>query len=146
MSASKPDVSYFLDTNIFLRFFHNSYPKSFTECQSLIEMIKLGQISAVTSFHVLSEIAYTLKSYYRCPKTEILKYLQSIIGLHNLTIHDDIQINTVINYFTKLNIKYVDCLIASSKNLQSGKWQLVSYDTDFDKIKGLRRLEPRDVI
>jgi len=138
--------TYFLDTNIFLRFIHKSNLTSFKECKLLLESIKQGNLSAVSSSHVLAEISWTLKSYSRYPRVENIKYLKSICRLSNLSIIDDVQIDQALIYFERFNIKFIDCLIASSKHLQSGKWQLVSYDTDFDKIKSLKRFEPKQVL
>lgn len=137
----------FLDTNIFLRALHETENhQMFLNSVACLDAIRHHHFDAYTSPTVLSEVAWTLKTFYHQPKTTIIQSIQSIACLNNLTIKDDTQISQALRYFAQHNIKFIDCLIASSKNLQAGKWQLVSYDTDFDKIPKLKRLEPQDII
>lgn len=67
---------------------------------------------------VLSEIAWTLLSYYKFSKPEVVKALRGIVNLRGLSIIDKFQF---------------------SKN-----WIIVSYDHDFDKID-IKRMEPGQI-
>lgn len=71
--------------------------------------------------------------------------LKSIIAIAGLRIYDDLSIHKAVELFEEHNVKFVDCLLASSKLIQEGKAVIVSYDREFDKL-GIRRLEPRDVL
>jgi predicted nucleic-acid-binding protein len=136
---------YFLDTNIFLRYLIPDEPSMHDACVTFFNRARQQNLSLLTSTVVLAEIAWTLKTHYQKSRPEIANLLKSIIHISVLTIRDDYQHHTALKYYQDLNIKFIDCLIASSKHLQNGAWQLISYDQDFDKIKGLKRLEPGQI-
>jgi predicted nucleic acid-binding protein len=139
-------ATYYLDTNIFLRMFVDDNHQMHQDCYQLLKSIDNGDLSGVTSTPVLAEIAWTLVSFYHQSRDDIVKHLRSVIETHHLSIIEDFDHPKALDYLETYHLKYVDCLIASSKHLQNKTWQLVSYDTDFDKIKGLKRLEPSQVI
>jgi predicted nucleic-acid-binding protein len=116
------------------------------ECVSYFAYLKQQHTEIITSTVVLAEIAWTLKSHYQKSRMEIVDLIKSIAHISILKIIDDYQHLHALKLYQEHNIKFIDCLIASSKHLQSRTWQLVSYDQDFDKIKGLKRLEPGQVL
>lgn len=139
-------MKYFLDTNIFLRYFTEEKNKTvYKECESLIKLIKSGKLKAYTSNLVIAEIVWTLQSSYRASKDQIVKTTLLIESLNNLKIEDFFQPSLANQLFKKYSIKYIDSLIASNPNIQSKKMVVVSYDKDFDKL-GVERVEPSDLI
>ena len=80
-------MDYFLDSNIFLRFFADEKnSKVQVECSELIKNIRKGKIKAYTSHLVLAEIVWTLDSYYETEKGKIIKVLDTIESLNGLKI------------------------------------------------------------
>ena len=136
---------YFIDTNIFLRVLYKEYPQLYQDCRNLLKAVKENKIGAFTGTIVLTEVVYTLKSYYKFEKDKILQGLKGIINLGNLAIIDTYNHLLAQQLFEKYPIKYTDALIASNEDIYSKKTCIVSYDTDFDKLKVLRQ-EPREVI
>jgi hypothetical protein len=47
--------------------------------------------------------------------------------------------------FQTHNVKFIDCLLASSKRVQENKAAVFSYDRDFDKL-GVPRVESKDIL
>lgn len=141
MSAS----NYFIDTNIFLRIFVKIDNKKFQECLDFLNLIESGEIKAYTSSIVLAEAVWTLNSFYKFKKSEIIKSLKSILILKNLKFKDNLDFKKAIKFYSENNIKFTDCLIASDKNLSAKKTILISYDKDFDKLP-IKRLEPKDIL
>lgn len=135
----------FVDTNIFLRFFAIENKKSYLECKNLLAQISEAKIKAHTSTIILSEIYFTLSSYYRFNKKPALKVLQSITNLKSLKIIDKYDIKYTLDLFTQYNVKFVDCLIASITPIRSGEMTVISYDKDFDKLK-IKRKKPEQLI
>lgn len=109
-----------------------------------MEKIKKGDLKAVTSSLVLAEIGWTLGSYYKFDKTDIVKSIKSIISLHGLTITDEVDWLYALDVYDSKKIKLIDCLIASKKEIRGKKWTVVSFDQEFDKL-GLKRVEPSDI-
>lgn len=137
-------MRYFIDTNIFLRSLHKENPKIFSDCIMLVAAIKENKIDAYTGTIVLTEVAYTLKTFYHFEKDKIIEGLQGIINISGLKILDSYDQNLALNIFEKHSIKYIDALIASNEEIYTRKMTIISYDSDFDKLKILRK-EPSQV-
>ena len=139
-------MNYFLDSNIFLRFFADEKNSNVQiECSELIKNIKEGKMKAYTSHLVLAEIVWTLDSYYEVEKEKIIKVLKTIESLGGLKIVDDFGTHLANTIFSEKSVKFIDALIASNPKIQSKKMTVVSYDKDFDKL-GVKRLKPSDII
>lgn len=138
-------MKYFVDTNIFLRTFIKEDQRLFTECYQFLAAVKTKKIEGVTAGIVLAEIVWTLRSYYQFPKKQAVTALQSIINLRGLKIVDNYSYPTIIEYYRARTVKYIDCVIASINELHEGKWLIVSYDEEFNKL-GIKRKEPREVL
>ncbi|MDO8638324.1 MAG: PIN domain-containing protein [Candidatus Daviesbacteria bacterium] len=134
----------FIDTNIFLRTLIEEDKESFKDCFQLFQNIKTNKLKGITSSVVLSEIAWTLLSYYKFSKLEVVKALRSIVNLRGLSIVDKFQHEIAISLYEKNSIKFIDALIASNPDIFSKQWTIISYDHDFDKI-GIKRVEPGQI-
>ena len=75
----------FLDTNIFLRVLVSDN-KQAEESAVLLRKIESGRLIPYTSTIVLLETAFTLRSYYKIKNTQIIKDVEKILKLRNLTI------------------------------------------------------------
>lgn len=137
--------AYLIDINVFLRIFSGLDEEHKSECLMLLRMIEKGVIKAVVSNLVLSEMVWTLGSYYKHSRREIVMAVRSVVNINKLNFFDDYDTYTALDMFEKKSIKFIDALIASVPQIQSGKWAIVSYDKDFDKV-GVKRLEPSDII
>ena len=111
---------------------------------ALLSAVKQGAVVAYTSSLVLSEINWTLASFYRFGKADVIRSLGGIVELANLRLLDDTDPPFALDLFRRHNVKWVDCLIASSPGIRSGEAAVVSYDRDFDRL-GVHRLEPSEV-
>ena len=136
---------YFLDSNIFLRVFTGDDSRMLGECQALLEGIKKGKINAVTSSVVLSEIVWTLGSFYKFPKAKVVEAIKSIISISRLKIEDDYSMLTALEIYENNAVKFIDSLIASNHMIFSRGWVVISYDKDFDKL-GVIRKEPSQIV
>jgi len=137
--------TYFVDTNIFLRVAVKEDEKSFSQCSLFLKTAEAGKIKIVTSNFVLAECVWVLESFYKIKKNKILKILKGIRALRNIKLEDDVDLGTAMRIFSKINVKYIDALIASNPNIQAKKLEVVSYDKDLDKI-GVIRKEPTEII
>lgn len=136
---------YFIDTNIFLRALYKENAQTFLECTNFLKAVKENKIDACTGTLVLTEIVYTLRSYYQLDKEIIIKGLQSIVHLGSLKIVDEYDHRLALQFFGKYSIKYIDALIASHETIVSQKMTIVSYDRDFHKLPVLWK-KPHEVV
>ena len=133
----------FLDTNIVLRHLLNDDPVQSPACFALIEAIERGEVSAWTSHLVIAELVFVLssKKTYNLSRPEVRDRLLPLISLPNLRISQKRLFGRIFELYASLPIDLVDCYHAAL--LESRKEaELYSYDAHFDRIEGLRRIEP----
>lgn len=133
----------FLDTNIILRHLLNDDPERSPACFALIRAIERGQFSAWTSELVIAELVFVLSSRqtYNLSRETVRDLLLPLINLTGLKIPRKRLYHRVFELYTGSPIDYIDAYHAAL--IESRRQQeLYSYDTDFDRVAGLRRLEP----
>lgn len=140
--VSKKEKAYFIDTNIFLRALINDNARKYTEVVAFLEAVKKGRYKACSSSVVLAEIIWTLLSYYKLSKTDVVKSIEGIVNLNGLTFIENQSSAGALDLYKTHNVKYIDCLIYSGLQKTEKDWVVVSYDTDFDKL-GAERMEPK---
>jgi len=146
MNASKKQNKYFIDTNIFLRALIKDNKEKYDDILKLFEQIKNNEIKAFTSSFVLAEIVWTLSSFYKISKKDVIETLVSIKNLNGLEITEKSNTTKAIELYEQYNVKYIDCVIYTTlTNEKKQNGIVVSYDTDFDKL-GAKRIEPKDLL
>ncbi|HBL52033.1 MAG TPA: hypothetical protein DDZ05_02335, partial [Candidatus Blackburnbacteria bacterium] len=80
---------------------------------------------------------------YKFPKLGVIADLQKILQLRNVVLIEKTDTEKALLLFKRHAIKYGDCLISTQvpKSVV-----LISYDSDFGKIKGLKVSTLSDVI
>ena len=136
---------YLLDSNIFLRALVRSNEVSWRECTQLLRAVIEKRIPAYIPTIVVAEIQFVLTSFYGLEKHTIVKAMKSLAAMPNLQYIEDVSLAVALGYFEHYNVKFIDCLLASSKLMQEGRGVIVSYDRDFDRL-GIRRVEPGDLL
>ncbi|KKQ76749.1 MAG: PilT protein domain protein [Parcubacteria group bacterium GW2011_GWA1_38_7] len=124
--------TYILDTNVFLRIFSGLDSVQKNECSLLLKRIEKGDVIGIVPNLVLSEIVWVLSSHYKHSKTDVISAVKSIINIVKIK-------------FVDKSVKFIDSQIASIPQVYDGKWSVVSYDRDFDKL-GVKRVEPKDLL
>jgi len=133
----------FVDTNVWLRFLVADDKEKFEECKKFLILNENGKFKIYTSTIVLLEIAYTLFSFYRADKKEIISDIKNILLARNLTLIEKTNFPNALEIFKKFNIKIADCLIISQI---PQKTILCTYDKDFIKVPKIKVATPREII
>ncbi len=145
MGESNEELAYLIDSNIFLRVFVRSDEQKWQDCMTVLHAITDKQIMAYIPLLVAIEVQFVLDSFYRFEKSQVIEAIKSVIATKNLQFIDDLSLEFATELFGAKNIKFTDCLLASSKRIQEGNAAILSYDRDFDKL-GVRRVEPHDLL
>jgi len=131
----------FLDTNVILRYLTWDEPKKAKRCEGLFKRATEGKEILYTTTLVITEIIWTLEKFYKLPKSEIVTCVQRILNTPNIHLDEKDILLAAIGLYELKKIDFIDAYNAISmenKNIDS----LYSYDTDFDLIPPLKRLEP----
>lgn len=131
----------FADTNIFLRYLTRDDPVKYGRCRDIFKKAIEGKILLATSGMVIAELIWTLLSYYKVPKSEIVEKISIIINMENLYIPDEKIITDALVLYSRKNIDYIDAYnTVLMKNHRIN--EIYSYDKDFDVVEGIKRKEP----
>ena len=100
-----------------------------------------GEITLSTSEMVIAELIWTLLSYYKVPKAQVVEKVSVILATENLFVPDkDILADALVLYARK-NIDFIDAYNAVFMKYQ-GLREIYSYDQDFETIEDIERKEP----
>lgn len=135
----------FLDTNIILRYLIWDEPRKAKRCESLFKRAAAGEEVLYTTTLVIAEVIWTLKKGYRLAKSEIVVHIQRILNTPNIVLDEKDILLAAVGLYELKKIDFIDAYNAiymEVKNIHS----LYSYDTDFDLISPLKRLEPQEEI
>jgi len=131
----------FVDTNIFIRYLTNDFPRKADACEKLFRNAIIRKEVLFTTELVIAEIIWVLESYYELPKEDVQDKVGKILNTPNLTCpHKDLIIEALALYSEK-NIDYIDAYNALILK-EKGIGKAFSYDKHYDRIDWLARLEP----
>lgn len=132
----------FLDTNLLIRYFTRDDEKKAQKVLSLLKKVKRNETKVIISSLVIFETIFTLESYYEVPREKIRELLLPILDLRGLKLSDKNVYHQALDiYIEKKNLSFTDAFNASFA-LAKGVKEIYSYDKDFDKIEGIKRLIP----
>jgi uncharacterized protein len=131
----------FLDTNILLRYFTKDDEEKAQKAFALLQRIERGEERVETSLPVIFETVFTLQRRYRVPRPQIRDLLLPILRMRGLRLPSKTLCIAALDLFIQHNISYVDAfngLYMQSRYIK----EVYSWDTDFDRIEGIARIEP----
>jgi len=131
----------FVDTNIFLRYLTSDDAVKYEKCRELFKRAVDGKIVLLTSEMVVAELLWTLQSFYKVPKPEVIEKMAILTSTPNLVIPNSDLIAEALIVYSRNNIDYIDAYNAVFMRHHNTS-DIYSYDTDFDMIGGIKRIEP----
>ncbi|MEA1964120.1 MAG: PIN domain-containing protein [Candidatus Aerophobetes bacterium] len=131
----------FIDTNLFLRYFTRDDEKKAQKVLALLKRVENNEEKITTSPLVIFETIFTLKSFYKVQKEEIKELMLPILNLKGLKLLNKGIYQQALDIYVKENISFADALNATFI-LKKRIKEIYSYDEDFDKIEGIKRIIP----
>lgn len=136
-------MSEFVDTSLFIRLLAKDDPRKLADSLELFQRARRGEVDLVTSETVVAEIVYVLASLvtYRTPRPDIARVLRSVLSNPGLRIDHKGSVLGALDLWEASNLDYEACL--SVEHVRRQRLDGISSDDrDFDRIPGVRRLEP----
>ncbi|MBI2431023.1 MAG: PIN domain-containing protein [Candidatus Levybacteria bacterium] len=135
--------SRFLDTNILIRYFTKDDEAKARQALALLQRVERGEEQIQTSTIVIFETVYVLRSIYHVPKPKIRELVGNLIRLRGLHLPGKYLCLDVLDLFVERNISFADAYNALYMRAQEIP-EIYSWDTDFDKLEGITRIEPQE--
>ena len=135
----------FLDTNIVLRYLTKDDPAKAKDCFELFQKLKVGSEEVLISEAVITEVVYVLFSKrlpYQLTHEEIRSRLVPILNLRGLKIAQKRLYLRALEHYVASPFLDIEDAVAIAHMEKLGIREIISYDTDFDRIPNLKRVEP----
>ncbi len=131
----------FLDTNILLRYFTASDPAKAEAARVLLGRVERGEEKVVISLLVIFEIVFTLQRTYKVPRQRIREMVGDLLSLPSVQLAQKGLCRQALDLYVVHNISFADAYNAAYLRSQ-GLAEIYSWDTDFDRLTGIKRIEP----
>lgn len=134
----------FLDANVILRYLTRDDEAKAAACFALFQRVKQGQESVTSCEVILHEVLYVLTSraHYDLSHAEAAARLRPILALRGLRLAKKrLYLRALDLYTAHPFLDFGDALAAAHMESQ-GLTAILSYDSDFDRLPGVQRIEP----
>lgn len=130
----------FIDTGILLCYFTRDNEQKAQQVLNLLLRVERGEEKVTTSSLVIFETVITLQRFYKVPRPRIKELVTSIISLRGLQLPGKNVYYHAFDLYISKNISFADAYNAAYM-LAEQIPSIYSWDTDFDKIEGIIRVE-----
>ena len=131
----------FVDANVFLRYFTGSDPDKAKRARRLLERVERGEEKVTTETVVVFETVFTLQRTYKVPKAQIREMVGDVLSLPGVQLRGKTLCLEALDLYVQKNVSFVDAYIAVVMKAR-GLTEIYSWDSDFDKLPGVVRLQP----
>lgn len=131
----------FLDTNILMRYFTKDDPVKAQAVLALLQRMERGEERVITSVMVVFETVFLLERRYKVPKRQVRQLVEDVLSLRGLQLEGKALCLRALAQYEASNISFADAYTAAYMQAH-GVNEVYSWDTDFDKLPGLTRVEP----
>jgi len=131
----------FLDTNILVRLLTRDDEEKAARALLLIQRVESGEEQVITSPMVLFEAVFILQRRYGVSRAKIRDDLGYIVSLRGLRLANKTLYLSALDLYVDNKISFTDAFNAAfmrSKRLS----EIYTWDTDFDILEGIARVEP----
>jgi predicted nucleic acid-binding protein len=133
----------FVDTNVLIRLLTGDDLKKQEASAALFTKVEEGNLTLHAPDTVIADAVFVLSSkrLYNLPRLKIAQLLTSLVRLTHFRVANRLVVLRALSLYGSSTIDFGDAMIVAAMQ-QYGSSTLFSFDTDFDGVKGISRLEP----
>ena len=131
----------FLDTNVVLRHLLGDDPDHSPRATAYLGRVERGEVRVRTADTVVFETVFVLERTFRQPKVRIRDGVLAVLDLPGVVLPGKRRVHRAFELYVGVNIPFADAFHAALME-SLGLTEVVSFDRDFDRVSGLRRVEP----
>jgi predicted nucleic acid-binding protein len=132
--------TWFVDSNIFLRFFTSDDAAQSERAAKLLRSAAEGKVRLICGPPVLFEVAWTLRSAYHIPRDNVLSALQMLFAIPGLEFTDASVVGQALTSASLTKTEFADAYIAAIATSTGCEGVATFDDKDFDRL-GMARAE-----
>jgi predicted nucleic-acid-binding protein len=103
----------FVDTNLFLRYLTNDIPEQANAIEALLRRAAAGEVLLVTNSLVMTELVWTLESYYRLLPQSIQDKVLAILNTPGLEVREGDLVLQAVLWYAEKNVDFIDAYNAA---------------------------------
>jgi predicted nucleic acid-binding protein len=133
----------FVDADVIVRLLTGDDPRKQARAAALFERVEAGEARLRLLTSTLADVVYVLTSprLYATPRAKTADLLSVLVRLPDVVMDDREIALGALDLFARSNLDFGDALIAAAM-AREGVDALYSYDRDYDRLAGMRRIEP----
>lgn len=121
-----------IDTNLLISFRLRRKP-DYQKIQTLIGKCLEGKLRIYIPVLVLLEIEWVLRSFYKEPKENVIKFLEELLLIDDVYIDDKDEISFSLNLYKNASkVSFTDCVVV--RQIQSKEFEFLTSDRDLEKL------------
>jgi predicted nucleic acid-binding protein len=127
-------TSWFVDTNVFLRFLTLDDEGHHSKATRLLESAARGERRLVTGPPVLFELAWALRAAYKVPRARVLEILKAVFATPGLTLTDSPLVAEALSLASETDSEFADAYIAAASRAAECSGVATFNRKDFAKL------------
>ncbi len=132
----------YVDTDLLIRLLTGDDPVKQADVTRLLERVHRGEVQLVAPVTVIADAFYVLRSrLYAFDRAQAADALLALVRLSGLLVENRSTIARALEILRDHNVDFGDAYIVTSME-HARATEVYSYNHDFDRIAGIRRLEP----
>jgi predicted nucleic acid-binding protein len=131
----------FLDTKVLLRHLLDDHPDQSPRASAYIAAIERGDAKVRTADTVIFDTVFILDRSYRLPKAAIRAALVALLQLPGIVLPGKRGLLRAFDIYVEYNLPFGDAYHAMLME-RWGLTDMLSFDREFDRLPGVRRVEP----
>ncbi len=132
----------FVDTNVFIHFLLGFDSERSERCHDLLRAVEAGAAALDTSDLVVAELVWFLeRPPIRMTAPEVSDKLVPLFFLSGIRIPDKQTVLAALSFHSSSGLGFIDAynaVVMRKRRID----RIMSYDTDFDRVPGITRIEP----
>jgi predicted nucleic-acid-binding protein len=130
-----------IDANVILRFLLDEPPGQAERCQMLLTRLHAGQEQVYLPEVVLSDVVWTLQSFYRWPRERIAHFAHDVVSTRGIRMSRQSLVRHALHIYVEQRVDFSDALIAAEM-IDRGYDEIYSFDKDFDRMAQITCVAP----
>lgn len=130
-----------IDANVILRYLTNDVPEQATRAGELLIKVEAGSVKVFLPDIILADIIWILEGYYKLPRERISELVTTILSLQGLEFSNKSVALDALDLYVNKKIDWSDAFTASQM-LNRGITEIYSFDKHFNRVDGIKKVEP----
>ena len=132
-----------IDTDVIIRLLTGDDLEKQARARTLFQRIEAGEVIVFAPITTIADCVYVLSSpsLYKLPRAEVVGLLLPILRLRGFRVQDRRAVLKALDLYAATALDFGDAYLAASMQ-RMGSRTVYSFDRDFDRIKGIQRVEP----